>query len=319
MIYKSVADLASTISRSISRLPADIDMVIGIPRSGMLAASLIALQRNCRLLDIGSFCANAPITTGTTRSASGEVIHRAWDARHVLVVDDSAFSGHSMEHARAQVTASGYRGRSSFGVVYASSTARKSADYFMEETSMPRVFEWNVLHRKEAEHYCVDIDGVLCHDPTEAENDDGPRYLKFLRETEQLAFSSYRIGHLVTSRLEKYRAPTEEWLKRKGVEYGVLHMLDLPSAAERRRQRLHALFKASVYRSEQQSILFIESESSQAIEIAQRSGKPVLDYGVQVLRQSPLTSRIPALVERRSRKLVQRFRGTLDSTLRRWL
>jgi len=42
------------------------------------------------------------------------------------------------------------------------------------------VFEWNALHHSNPERFCVDIDGVLCRDPTEAENDDGESYLEFL-------------------------------------------------------------------------------------------------------------------------------------------
>lgn len=73
---------------------------------------------------------------------------------------------------------------------------------------MPRVFEWNVLHHPVLNDACVDIDGVLCRDPTPAENDDGRKYREFLSTVEPTIVPGQRIGHLVTSRLEQYRPKT---------------------------------------------------------------------------------------------------------------
>lgn len=86
---------------------------------------------------------------------------------------------------------------------------------------------------------------------------------------------THPIGTLLTSRLEKYRPPTEAWLASIRLRYGKLVMLDLPSAAERRRLGAHGSFKAERYRRSN-AILFIESENRQAQTVAQLSGKPVL-------------------------------------------
>jgi uncharacterized HAD superfamily protein len=59
---------------------------------------------------------------------------------------------------------------------------------------------------------CVDIDGVLCLDPTDCQNDDGAAYEKFLEEAVPMLAPTRPIGALVTSRLEKYRGLTEKWL-----------------------------------------------------------------------------------------------------------
>jgi uncharacterized HAD superfamily protein len=131
------------------------------------------------------------------------------------------------------------------------------------------------MHHSFLETSCVDIDGVLCLDPTEAENDDGPAYEKFLLNAVPLHKPTRRIGSLVTSRLEKYRGLTEEWLGRHSIAYDKLFMLDLPSQAERRRLGVHGSFKAGVYR-DSDALLFIESERNQAEVIAKMSGKPAL-------------------------------------------
>ena len=131
------------------------------------------------------------------------------------------------------------------------------------------------MHHVVMEESCVDIDRVLCLDPTGQQNDDGEAYRRFLSEALPLHATSRRIGYLVTSRLEKYRHLTEAWLKAQGIEYGRLVMLDLPSAAERRRLGAHGSFKAEFYRKSD-ATLFIESEHEQAEMIARLSGKPVL-------------------------------------------
>ena len=41
------------------------------------------------------------------------------------------------------------------------------------------------------------MDGVLCIDPTEKENDDGERYKHFLNNAAPLHIPKYTIGHIV--------------------------------------------------------------------------------------------------------------------------
>ena len=61
MQIRSIADLAKTIRAQAHRIPAEVDLVVGIPRSGMLAASIIALAMNRNLLDLNSCLSNARI------------------------------------------------------------------------------------------------------------------------------------------------------------------------------------------------------------------------------------------------------------------
>jgi len=59
------------------------------------------------------------------------------------------------------------------------------------------------------------------------------------------------------------------------VSYGALHLIDLPTQAERVRLGAHSSHKARVYRKTGSS-LFYESDRGQALEIARMSGLPVL-------------------------------------------
>jgi orotate phosphoribosyltransferase len=147
-------------------------------------------------------------------------------------------------------------------------------DMYREIVSMPRVFEWNLMHGTVLSNSCMDIDGVLCIDPTNEENDDAHEYLRFLRDTPALLLPSAPVGWLVTSRLEKYRAQTEEWLARHKVRFGELRMMQYPDMAARRAARAYAQFKADIY-METGAWLFIESDAAVAVQIAQLSGKSV--------------------------------------------
>jgi len=121
----------------------------------------------------------------------------------------------------------------------------------------------------------MDIDGVLCRDPSPDENDDGERYKLFLSEVEPLFVPRQRVKYLVTNRLEKYRADTVAWLSKYEVRYDHLVMMDLATKEERVRTGNHAAQKAQVY-VKSETALFIESSLSQARAIASMSGKPVL-------------------------------------------
>lgn len=135
----------------------------------------------------------------------------------------------------------------------------------------PRLFQWNYLNHAVAGRACFDIDGVLCFDPSEEQNDDGPKYVDFLLHARPLYIPGYKIAALVTSRLEKYRPQTEQWLRENGVQYDKLYMLNVASKEERIRLGCHADFKAETYKRLDDCILFVESNSRQARQIAEKA------------------------------------------------
>jgi len=148
-------------------------------------------------------------------------------------------------------------------------------DYFFEVVPLPRYFQWNVFNHTTLEKACFDIDGVLCVDPTDEQNDDGPKYTDFILNAPPLFIPGAKIGTIVTSRLEKYRKETETWLAKHNVKYNDLVMLDLPDMAARQKANNHGDFKAGVYTSKPY-VLFIESNLNQAIQINRIAKKPVL-------------------------------------------
>lgn len=280
MNFRSVADLNKCIRDNLHKIPRDVDLVVGIPRCGMLPATIIALTLHVALTDLFGFLGFLEGRIFRTMRARAEFGKRQLpldNFTHILIVDDSVDTGVAKKETRAAIEGAGNisRIRISYLAVYCTSLGRRAVDIYLERVSMPHLFEWNFMHHGELARCDADLDGVLCCDPTERENDDGERYIRFLKSVQPRLLPTMPIRTLVTSRLEKYRKETAEWLSRHNVSYQQLIMLNLPSKEARFKPGVHAKHKAEFYRRSS-SLLFIESHHLQATEISRLSGKPVL-------------------------------------------
>ncbi|NIK23008.1 phosphoribosyltransferase [Paenibacillus lupini] len=273
MEYRSYSDLNRLIRKNVSRFQTSkYDLIVGIPRSGMLPAYMISLILNKKCCDIDSLINNIALKTGSTRNSKDEIIYPS-DAKKILIIDDSICSGKSLSNEISKIPFN-IREKITTLAVYTSEKVRDDVDITLEYVPTPRIFEWNIFHHSIVGNSCFDIDGVLCIDPTEEENDDGEKYNNFLLNALPYIIPTGKINSLVTSRLEKYRPETEVWLKNNGVVYENLLMLDLPTKEERQRLGAHASFKAEVYKKSGQE-LFYESDRNQAIKIHELTKKPV--------------------------------------------
>ncbi len=308
MNYRSVNDLSFLTSNYASRLPRDLDLIVGVSPGGMLVGSILSLKLNRPLIDLASFLRNKALEKGA--------LVQPLDAHKVLLVDDLITGANALQAAIDQANTV-FSGSLLTMAAYAEQVYAHQADVVLEVVELPRVFEWTIMHHDVLGHACLDIDGVLCVDPTEADNDDGDNYRRFLLSAEPLHIPTIEVAHLVTSRLEKYRKETEEWLAANGVKYRQLHMIDLPTAAERRRLKMHHKFKAKVYREQKDTCLFIESERRQAVDIMQLTGKPVFCIETNQM-YTPGQDPDAELVKRRSatvgfkRKILNRARSLVS-------
>lgn len=275
--FRSVADLNRQINLNLHRLDRSrFDLVVGIPRSGMLPATILATQLQLPLATVESFGSR-----GIVYGRSGE--RQSMTSARVLLVDDTVNHGRAMANAvkavhrhASQITRfcvfGPYRGIE--GLV----------DIFCETVRGPRAFEWNWAKHRRLARWGFDMDGALCRDPTKEENDDGSRYIQFMREAEPVWLPKRPIGHVVTCRLEKYRSETEGWLRRHGIEFQALHMMPFASKAERMAHGGRGAWKAGVVR-EIGTEFFIESCPKQAGIIAREAGIPVWCTRTQSLAQ----------------------------------
>lgn len=299
MRYVTVEELNRMIRRDLWKIPHDIDVVVGIPRSGMLPASLVALYLNTRLSDIDSFIDGKCYSNGLSR---GKYI-RSGEIKKVLVVDDSIRNGISLLDAKRKLNGVQDRYEFVFFVPIASTIGSEMVDLYCEIIEEERLFEWNIFHRSILNKACVDIDGVLCVDPVV--DDDGPRYMEFLHTARPLFTPTSKVNTLVSCRLEKYRQQTEDWLRNNNVDYDRLIMLDFPNKAARVAWNKHGDYKGEYYKKRDDCVLFIESSKTQAQRIADISHKPVycVETNMMVVESITMKRRlIRALKKRFPRK-----------------
>ena len=270
MYYRNIADLNNIILKRLSIIPRDIDLIIGIPRSGMLPANLLALYMNKPYTDLHSFL-NGHIYKAGARSQFFDMS----EFKNILVVDDSVASGSAMQECREKLKDQAPNFNFRYCAVYVIPGKEKTVDYYFEVVPLPRYFQWNILNHTTLEKACFDIDGVLCVDPQPEQNDDGEKYREFLLNAAPLFIPGSKIGTIVTSRLEKYRNETETWLRNNNVKYNELVMLDLPDMQARQKANSHGTHKAKAYMAKPY-VLFIESDPGQALEINRITKKPVL-------------------------------------------
>lgn len=248
--YKQLVDDSKSFARRLPR----IDAVVGIPRSGLLPATIISEELNIKL---GTITRNGvDFLDGGIRDVGGSI-------DTVMVVDDSYDTGDTFDRVRSRIKQFSMAFNVVYGAIY-STTDQISCEKIIHQ---PRMFEWNFMNHGLLEKSCVDIDGVLCADPLSEEIDYGPRYEHFLKFAKQIRFPKFVIGTIVTGRIEKYRNLTENWLEEKRIKYNKLIMM--PDHGE------HADFKADYYKKSD-ALVFIESSSHQANIIRKQTGRSVI-------------------------------------------
>lgn len=267
--YRSIADMNDAILKNLYKIPKDIDLVVGIPRSGMLPANLIALYINKPYTDLDSFIDGRIYNAGER----GNVFKGAQISR-VLIIDDSLYSGFALSKAKTKlqniITSNVYS--IFFAAVYVIEKNKHLLDIYFEMTRNIRLFQWNIFHHPLISNAFFDIDGVLCPNPPY--DDDGKVYLDYICNAPVLYKPSCKVDTLVSCRLEKYRSFTEEWLNRSGIKYKRLILLDLPDKKSRMRWGKHGEFKGKIYK-DSDAILFIESSLHEAKEIVKIAKKSV--------------------------------------------
>lgn len=303
MNYKSFADLSQDIKSNLHKVPRDVSLIVGIPRSGLLAANLFAVYLNLPLTDIDSFLDGRLLSTGFR----GKSYEKDAFKGKILIVDDSIYSGKALNVVKEKISqASALKDLEVlYCCVYVYPNCKDMIDVPLVLLDMPRVFEWNIFHHKVLESACVDIDGVLCVDPTHEENDDGENYLEFLLNARPYIVPKVKIDTLVTTRLEKYRASTEAWLKKHGIQYNELVMLDLPDKATRMKMNNRGAYKAEAFRQRKHCTIFIESERRQAQEIFELSGKIVYCVGTNEMYTPQTYAALARQVKKRSGRLLR--------------
>jgi len=277
MNCRSMHDMNEVLLNRLHKVPADVEVIVGVPRSGMLAALMLALHRNAAITDVDGLLESRVMPGGSrTHAASRVGDDYLKSKRKVLVIDDSYCRGGTIRQVKERIRAANLPHEILYAAVYGGLRAKGDIDIVFESLLPPHVFEWNLARNSVLPDACLDMDGVLCRNPQPIEDDDGERYKTFMDNAELLWMPDRRVGWIVTSRLEKYRATTADWLKKHGIEYRHLIMLDVESQLKRREISVPK-YKAGAFRSTGAS-LFIESSLAEALEIASLTGLSVFCF-----------------------------------------
>lgn len=247
----------------------DVDAVVGLARSGMIVASALSMLLHRPLYAM--------------RQSSGDIVPTGHGFRlattdrpqHVLFVDDTVMTGRSFRHTLDLVTRE--FDQVTTAAIYVNPDSEIKPDVWMKDLPWPHLLEWNLFNSVLIQSMATDFDGVLCEDCLPEDDDDGERYVRWMREVRpKYLVRRSSIPLIVTARMEKYRDLTEDWLRRWGVSFDRLVMWTGSDLQERRRSDI-AEFKArefSLFRENHKGLqpaIFVESEDFQARRIANLS------------------------------------------------
>jgi orotate phosphoribosyltransferase len=265
MLTRSLRELDLLIVKNLHRVrKIPFDVVVHLPRSGTIPASLIATYLKKPFASVEEYLAGIIYTRKSEYR----------DFERILLVDDSIRTGKQMQAAIDRIKAMKPNCTIYTLAVFSTKVERKLHPTLIlsEHPELLYIYPWFMWKTKHISQCAVDMDGVLCRDCEPHEDDDGQEYEKFLELADVKFHTEFTIGAIVTSRLEKYRPQTEAWLKRHGFKYDQLLMGKW--ATKQERKGLAAAWKAKMYIHLNKQ-LFIESSEREAKEIARITGKPV--------------------------------------------
>ena len=290
MHYITINDLTQTIRRNVWKVPHDINCIIGVPRSGMICASIIASYLNLPLIDVDSFIEGHEPWGGERLQyykANNKSIKKA------LIIDDTVSTGKGMLKMKDKLSNIKTDYQFIYGCVYLEGRADWAVDIYLEDVRKYTenftkfvIYEWNIMqhHPPLMSKSLYDMDGVLCLDPPDERNT--ALYEAYIRNAVPLFIPRTKIGGIVTFRLTKYKVETEKWLKDNGVQYGSLTMFKAKSYDERNKMNIHpGVYKGEYYKQHPQYGLFVESSDEEAQIICKVAKKPVYCVSTNKLYQ----------------------------------
>lgn len=266
------------------RLP-EVDAFVGVPRSGMIAATWLALRRNVRLVPLNLLETDpAGCIASSSLRGNNLAIRQRWrpDTGTVMIVDDSC---------NLQTTMWGLRQRLRYvplkiyyAAVYRSGKA-DSVDFCCREIPQPRMFEWNFFRHFQLDLTMWDMDGAICADWVGQKEKHAPaEYQQHLAAARPYYVPERSIYAVCTNRLPRWRTQTQHWLARYHVDYQQLLMSPYQDHEERdNRDVPRGTAKGKLYKEHEKAQLFVESDVAQAEVIARCANKLVLALDVMRL------------------------------------
>lgn len=278
--YKSYSDLALLVLTSPKLSTRNYDLVLGIPKSGLIPALIISSSKNIPMGDTTSILSGMIVENGSTTTSIKRTVDLN-ESLNVLIVDDSYHSGKSFAEVREKIQMKYPQWNTYCFGVYASSKPKTGVSC-LELLNPPHLFQWNIFKNKILEKSCLDIDGVLCNDSELDEYKDTMGYRDYLATAPRKNIPFGICKAIVSGRRESYLDVTASWLAGNSIEYQYLH--HFPDNAKKNQEAI-AQYKARIF-AKSDCQLFIESNDLEAKLIHVYSKKPVYCVDSATLYQS---------------------------------
>jgi len=285
MIFIGANKLANDVRRNSWKLiEYNFTGIIGIPRSGMLLATMLSEELHIGVCSYNEFLDNLGQEFVFYRHGKRPIEHPSTET--YLVVDDSCYNGSCGNYVRALRDLFPNKKFISY-VGYLEGPCRLykpdlwMCDIRKEALNDPELpvalYYYNILDNYWNFKYLFDIDGVVCLDPPSDQNIELyeeylnkpiPLHIPFTPSNNSLSFCTYR--------LEKYRSQTESFLRAQNLSIKDLYMYNAETISERNKVS-SSTYKGLIYKNNNYKI-FIESNDKEAQEICEISKKPVFCY-----------------------------------------
>lgn len=255
------------------QLPSDFDIVIGVPKSGLIIAAVIATEMDIPVGTLENLF-SGKVYEGSNGKGSHNGLRSLNSYKKILVVDDTICSGTQLKKIKKQVESNKKPGVVvKYGALYIDCGQNKvdMVDYYyriLYSRNFDRRFEWNLVKSDIWTYSCSDLDGVLCYNPDPRIADSSDEYYNFLLSAKPFLIPKRTILTIVTGRNERFRRETEKWLKDHNVKYKHLIMSPYSDHSQDK------ILKSQIY-AFSPARLFIESSSEQARFISRETDKPV--------------------------------------------
>lgn len=227
--FVTVDELLRWTTAWIKSFSTSYDVIVGIPRSGLLVANLIALK-------LGK-----PLTTPELFRYShywkNDVVDKKRKHKNILLVDDSIASGNTMQQSEQLLHSYSRSLDVTRAALIASEDTKDMVDLYHKIIPPPRIFEWNLLNSRKGK-LATNLEGVICENCPPGVDLDEKAYTGWIRNAKPYLIPPFYIDTIMSKRLYKYRSDTEEWLARHDVRYGKLMLCDFQFEEQRERKRV---------------------------------------------------------------------------------
>lgn len=292
MIFVSLNNLYNTIRNSswmVSRL--NPTGILGVPRSGMMCAVILSEETHIGCCSVNEFLDNDGNNDIFKRHGTRFVRHDNDEKELYIVLEDSVYNGSIVKYMT--LLRSRFPNKTFIScAVYLEGPCKiyKPDMYFLDIREAVKngndipiaLYEYNLLDNHVSHMYLFDIDGVVCKNPPA--DTDTEAYEKYLDNPIPLHIpvNSTNGLNFCTYRLKKYEQKTRKFLEDNGINIKHLYMFNADTREERNLTD-PAEYKADIYKSSNEFILFIESDNNEAARIRELSGKPVYCFETGIL------------------------------------